>query len=118
MNIKEQRLRQILQDLSSVAVAFSGGVDSSYLLACIDTLGVEQVTAVTIDSPLLPRLELATAREIARLLGRPSRGDAGRGKRRDDRQQSSRPVLLPSVFALRPCRRYCSDGAGSRPVTW
>lgn len=70
LNIKEQRLRQILQDLPAVAVAFSGGVDSSYLLAaCVDTLGVDRVTAVTIGSPLLPRSEMATAQEIARLLG-------------------------------------------------
>jgi pyridinium-3,5-biscarboxylic acid mononucleotide sulfurtransferase len=67
---KERRLAEIVDDLGRVTVAFSGGVDSSYLLAvCIDRLGAENVVAVTVDSPLLPRAELATAREIARLLG-------------------------------------------------
>ncbi|MHB1318292.1 MAG: ATP-dependent sacrificial sulfur transferase LarE [Anaerolineae bacterium] len=68
--LKEQRLFEIIGAMPSVAIAFSGGVDSSYLLsACIDTLGAERVEAITVDSPLLPRPELHTAREIARLVG-------------------------------------------------
>lgn len=67
---KEQRLLEIIGEMASVAIAFSGGVDSSYLLAaCIDRLGAESVEAITVDSPLLPRAELETAREIARLVG-------------------------------------------------
>ena len=53
-----------------VVVAFSGGVDSSYLLAvCLDVLGKDRVLALTADSPLLPRAELGTARKVARSLG-------------------------------------------------
>ena len=67
---KEARLHEIISGFQRVAVAFSGGVDSSYLLsACIDVLGSERVIALTADSPLLPRAELATAQQVAQLLG-------------------------------------------------
>jgi len=56
--------------LGSVAVAYSGGTDSSYLLAvCLDVLGPEGVLALTADSPLTPRRELEEARALARQLG-------------------------------------------------
>lgn len=67
---RERRLFDILSRLERIAVAFSGGVDSSYLLAAaIDTLGPDRVVALTADSPLLPRAEKETAVEVARLLG-------------------------------------------------
>jgi len=67
---KQQRLHEIITALDSVAVAYSGGVDSSYLLAvCIDVLGPERVLALTADSPLMPRAELERAKDLARSLG-------------------------------------------------
>ncbi|MCD6518971.1 MAG: ATP-dependent sacrificial sulfur transferase LarE [Anaerolineae bacterium] len=67
---KEKKLCEIITALGKVAVAFSGGVDSSYLLAmCIDVLGSENVLALTADSPLLPREELQRARHVAESLG-------------------------------------------------
>jgi uncharacterized protein len=64
------RLKEILSELGSVAVAYSGGTDSSYLLAvCLDVLGAERVLALTADSPLTPRAELADARRLAAKLG-------------------------------------------------
>jgi len=67
---KEARLKSLLSQLDGASVAFSGGVDSSYLLAlCADTLGPARVIALTADSPLLPRAELATACKIAKELG-------------------------------------------------
>lgn len=70
LQTKEEHLHRILAGLDQAAVAFSGGVDSSYLLAaCVDVLGVARVRALTADSPLLPRHELDTARQVARSLG-------------------------------------------------
>ncbi|NOZ05947.1 MAG: ATP-dependent sacrificial sulfur transferase LarE [Chloroflexi bacterium] len=67
---KRQKLEAIIQSLDSVVVAFSGGVDSTYLLAaCLDTLGQERVLAVTADSETYPRRELVEAQGLARLLG-------------------------------------------------
>jgi len=64
------KLRAAVEDLGCALVAFSGGVDSTYLLAvCLDLLGPEQVLAVTVDSPLLPRSELDAARSVAKALG-------------------------------------------------
>lgn len=63
-------LRGILAGLGSAAIAYSGGTDSSYLLAaCLDVLGAERVLALTADSPLTPRAELDEARRLAATLG-------------------------------------------------
>jgi uncharacterized protein len=70
LQTKETLLCRIINSLQRVGVAFSGGVDSSYLLAVsVDVLGQGNVVAFTADSPLLPRRELDTAREVAELLG-------------------------------------------------
>jgi pyridinium-3,5-biscarboxylic acid mononucleotide sulfurtransferase len=51
-------------------VAFSGGVDSSVVLAAaVRALGAGQVAAVTAVSPSLPAAELAAAREFSAELG-------------------------------------------------
>lgn len=63
------RLRDSLTEPDRVAVAYSGGTDSSYLLAaCLDTLGAGRILALTVDSPLMPRAELAAACDLAREL--------------------------------------------------
>ena len=52
-----------------VVVAFSGGVDSSLLLAAAVEACGDGVLAVTASSPPIPRRELENARRIAALLG-------------------------------------------------
>ena len=71
---KEQALRAKLRELSAAAIAFSGGLDSTYLLAiCAEELGAEHVLALTAHSPLLPNGELEEARAIAAEIGVPLR---------------------------------------------
>jgi uncharacterized protein len=61
---KETRLEEILLSLKSAAVAFSGGVDSTFLLqAAYDALG-GRVAAVTGRSPSFPERELEAARRF------------------------------------------------------
>lgn len=69
---KQKQLREILRRHAPVLIAYSGGVDSAYLLAeARNTLGKGAMLGVIADSPSLPRKALASALELARTLDAP-----------------------------------------------
>jgi uncharacterized protein len=68
-NEKYRKLCSLIREQGAVAVAFSGGVDSSFLCAAaFDALG-DKAIAVTIVSPMLPRREIVCAKQVAEAIG-------------------------------------------------
>ena len=62
-------LKTILAEMEGILVAFSGGVDSSFLLKVAHELHPEKLVAVTAVSETYPDFELANAKRVAAGIG-------------------------------------------------
>ena len=66
---KERQLATLLKSYGSLAIAYSGGVDSSYLAAVASDVLAEKCQLILADSPSIPRSELEAATELAEQRG-------------------------------------------------
>jgi uncharacterized protein len=70
LNSKLKKLKKIISGYGSCLVAFSGGVDSTFLLKVSSAvLPKGRLIAVTANSPTFPKEELQCAKAIAKRLG-------------------------------------------------
>jgi len=69
MEKKLASLKGILSNMESVLIAFSGGVDSTFLLKVAHDVLENRVVAATASSETYPASELEAARKIAQKLG-------------------------------------------------
>src|SRR5687767_6128558 len=68
---KVTELDRLLRSNAPLVIAYSGGVDSAYLLAEAHRVLGDQMLGVIADSPSLPRQALADALELATQIGAP-----------------------------------------------
>jgi len=66
---KQNKLAQILRELESVAVAFSSGVDSTFLLKTAHDILGNRTLAVTIQADIFPNRETDEAKRFAKAEG-------------------------------------------------
>jgi uncharacterized protein len=94
VHLKKEKLMLHIEKLESLVVAFSGGVDSTFLLAVAHEVLKDRVLAVTASSPAHPREETAEAVEFAK------------GKGIDHVVIYPKKFQLPAFRANRPDRCY------------
>ena len=67
--VKLERLKEMIDECGKAVVAFSGGVDSTFLLSVAHEVLGDDVLAVTVVSSFMPAHEKKEAHEIANLIG-------------------------------------------------
>ncbi len=87
---KKTALRHLIRESAPLVIAYSGGVDSAFLLAVAAETTGRRCLGVIADSPSLPRQALTDALELARQIGAPIEVIAT--EEMDDPAYTSNPV--------------------------
>ena len=69
LNLKLERMRAMIAPMRNVIVAFSGGVDSTFVLRAAHEILGDSVLALTTTSPTMPDEDRESAIAMARLIG-------------------------------------------------
>lgn len=69
LNEKYLKLKETLKDLNKIAIAFSGGVDSTFLAKVGKEILNENAIAITVIAPMHPSKEIEEAKKLAKEIG-------------------------------------------------
>jgi len=111
---KLRALKSALAALDGALVAFSAGVDSTFVLAVAREVLGERVLALTAHSPSVPEAERAEARQLAERLG--ARHVEVQSGEMDDPRYAANPVDR-CYYCKSELYRLCDDVAGRHGIT-